>query len=127
MENKEFEINYEAGRLLAICDLIEIQAKREKGDNSKQTNAKEYFAKYFDNPAKTYTILRKKLIPYESKIRNLNLIKLRQEIVSNINPEEFNKLRKLDGRALCGYDAQIAEYYKNMKENKEESEVLDNE
>ena len=76
---------------------------------------------------KQASILRKKLIPYESKIRNLSLIKLRQEIISNINPDEFNKLRKLDGRALCGYDAQIAEYYKNIKENKEESEVLDNE
>ena len=45
------------------------------------------------------------------------LLKLRQEIINNIDPNEFCNVKKLDGRALCGYDAQISEYY--MKKNKE--------
>lgn len=111
------EINYQLGRLLAVMELIETSVNREHS----QSNAKLYFEKYFNNPMKTYEIIYKKVLTYEKKLKSNYLIQLRQEIISNIDPEEFKNIKKLDGRALCGYDAQISDYYKKLKNNKEEN------
>lgn len=111
------EINYQLGRLLAVMELIETSVNREHS----QPNAKLYFEKYFNNPMKTYEIIYKKVLTYEKKLKSNYLIQLRQEIISNIDPEEFKNIKKLDGRALCGYDAQISDYYKKLKNNKEEN------
>lgn len=121
MEKQEYEINYQLGRLLAVMELIELMAT--KGDRHKDTNVKKYFSKYQINPMKTYMILYNKLKPYESKFNSSYLKALRQTIISSIDPEEFNNIRHLDGRMLCGYDAQLAEFYKNNKNEKKEEEV----
>ena len=117
MEGKTFEINYELGRLLAVEHLIEHSVT-----HNNETNAKKYFTKFFDNPEKTAVILREKILPYEKKLKSNNLIKIRQEIMSNLNSEEFKNIRKLDGRALCGFDAQISEYFKQFNNTEAEED-----
>lgn len=116
MNNENNEINFQLGRLLAVMDLIENSAIGSENKHS-ETNAKKYFSKYFSNPLKTYEIIYQKILPYEKKLKNNYLLRLRQEIISSIDPEEFNSIRRLDGRALCGYDAQKSEFFKNIKDS----------
>lgn len=122
MENKEYEINYELGKLLAVCDLIE-KSVSDEDHNHKETNAKKYFSNYMKNPMKTYALIFEKLLPYEKKLKSSYLLKERQNIINNINPNEFKLAKNLDGRALCGYDAYISEYYKKIKEKKNKEDL----
>ena len=122
MDNQNKEINYQLGRLLAVMELIETTATQD--DKHKETNVKKYFSKFFAHPMKTYEIIYQKIIPYEKKLKSNYLLKLRQEIINNIDPNAFCNIKKLDGRALCGYDAQISEYY--MKKNKESENENEN-
>lgn len=116
------------GRLLAVCDYMEVRAMFEKDKNGnvveqRMTNAKRYWNVYSRRPAQTFQTIRENLISYEKKL-------------SSYEQRYFNECMKklnvllasagFDNRALTefylpGYYLQMEEmqnYFKNN--NKEE-------
>lgn len=118
------------GRLLAVCDYMEIRALFEKDESGKvkeqrTTNAKRYWNVYTRRPAQTFKTIRGNLIPYERKLS------FYEEHYFNKCMEELNVLLAgagFDNRALTelylpGYYLQMEkmqEFFK--KSNKEEKE-----
>lgn len=121
-DNKPFELNFELGRLLAVYELFE----KSCGVKHKNTIAERYFSQYMAHPMRTYEIIHKSTLSYEAKLKNTKpgmyykLSKIREEIITNIDPETFKNAKNLDGRALCGYFSQTVEFYKKNKDDLEE-------
>lgn len=113
---------YNCGRLLAVADAIENWSLREtSGSNDvRTTNAIRYFTKFSNSPALAWGIINDKLIPHKTKlgIRGTKLYKLLGEISSLIDPDEFQKVRNLDGCLILGYDTQRQALFNTIKEEK---------
>ena len=110
------DINYNCGRLLAVAHEIERRAlKMTNSDNVRNTNAIRYFTKFALYPCKTWGIIYNKLAPYIERLgpKGNKLYQLMQEISAKIPPEEFEKLKSLDGRMALGFDSQRY-YFFNM-------------
>lgn len=110
------DIVYNCGRLLAVADEIErfsLSLTHEK----RVTNAIRLFTKYAADPCKTWGIISNKLNPHIERLGNkgIKYYKLKQEISSKISPDEFIKLKNLDGRMVLGFDAQKNEFLNTKK------------
>lgn len=125
------DINYNCGRLLAVAHEIERRALRmANSDNVRNTNAIRYFTKFALYPCKTWGIIYNRLAPYIERLgtKGNKLYQLMQEISAKIPPEEFEKLKSLDGRMALGFDSQRY-YFFNMtdKEQKSDNDLGGNE
>lgn len=123
------DINYNCGRLLAVAHEIEKRAlwlasdNRNDKSNIRETNAIRYFTKFSLYPCRTWRIISDRLIPYIEKLgeKGNDLYKLKQEISAKISPDEFEKLKDLDGRMALGFDSQ--RYYIYNSFNKTDKNV----
>lgn len=105
-------IDYLCGRLLAVADEIERYALRDQYNSVvRTTNAMRYFSRFMQSPCTTWEMINNKMDTYISRLgQKANyLIQLKEEISSKIDPEEFFKIRNLDGRAALGFDSQKKE------------------
>ena len=128
MEVKETDnLAYNCGRLLAIADAIESRALRENSDGGsiRTTNAMRYFTKFSISPCSTWGIINDKLNPYIQRLgaKGGDLYKLKGEISSLIDPEEFQKATNLDGCMILGFDTQRQALFNTNKKEKNTEEL----
>lgn len=131
LEKDRNEYDYLCGRLLAVADEIERWALNDMKED-RPTNAKKYFNQFAKNPCKVWKTINSNLQPYEIRLGNRckALLELKQEISSKIEPEEFKKLRSLDGTFVLGYDTQKREFkviQEQKKAGKKNSDADNNE
>lgn len=129
------DINYNCGRLLAVAHEIERSALRLESDNKddkaniRTTNALRYFTKFALYPCKTWRTISDRLNPYIEKLgdRGAGLYKLKQEISAKIRPDQFERLRDLDGRMALGFDSQRYYIYKSLYKSDKKSGGMEDE
>ena len=120
------DISYNCGRLLAVADAIEKYALYEKTGSSttRSTNAMRYFTRFANYPCITWGKISEKLMSYRTALRGKGgyLFAMMEEISANIDPDEFNNARNLDGRMALGFDTQknVIEEYIRSTSNKED-------
>ncbi|MGN1227607.1 MAG: type I-C CRISPR-associated protein Cas8c/Csd1, partial [Christensenellales bacterium] len=119
--------SYLFGRLIAVAEDVERAALKFSGeDNGSSTNAERLFTQFTVRPSKTWFTLEKQLQPYYEKLHKCgksglvhyfkNMI---QEILSNMNEEDFMSNKSVDEMFILGYYGQ-RNSYKSSKENDEE-------
>ena len=128
LEKEEQTRDYLYGRLLAICEKIEIDAMTAKGkkDNDKGpgslrvTNVEKLWSAFFQAPSKTFRILDQKMQPYFLKLKSdkpglyVNYQKLLGEVITKIREDadyESKKNLALGEDAVFGYYAQKQDFY----------------
>lgn len=128
LEKDEQTRDYLYGRLLAICEKIEIDAMTVKGkkDNDKGsgslrvTNVEKLWSAFFQAPGKTFRILDQKMQPYFLKLKSdkpglyVNYQKLLGEVITKIREDadyEAKKNLALGEDAVFGYYAQKQDFY----------------
>ena len=129
------DINYNCGRLLAVAHEIERSALRMDIDNKngkaniRTTNALRYFTKFALHPCKTWRTITDRLNPYIEKLgdKGVELYKLKQEISAKIPPDQFEKLRDLDGRMALGFDSQRYYIYNSLYKSDKKSGGMEDE
>lgn len=115
--------DYLCGRLLAVADEIEQWALYEMHED-RQTNAKKYFNQFAKHPCKVWKTINANLQPYEARLGGKihSLLEIKQEISSQIDPEQFRNLRSLDGTFILGFDTQKREFQKVKQQRKADKE-----
>lgn len=114
------DLSYNLGRYLAVADKIESNTF-EKG-NEHPTNALKYYTRFTQFPNETLLLIEKKLIPYINKLGNeaIWLLKIKQDILTQISPDDLELAKKLDGKFVLGFDSQRQSFYQKKTENKED-------
>jgi CRISPR-associated protein Csd1 len=109
--------SYLFGRLLAIADTLE-ESTYDVGEK-RTTNATRYWSAFAAHPAKTWSIITDKLVPYMEKCKFVNYYKKQlSEVHSLFKDGDFSD-EKLSPQYILGYWCQRnAKYEKN--DNKEE-------
>lgn len=135
--------DYLYGRLLAICEKIEVDAMTSQSDKKvtsdkksasdkntesiRVTNVERLWSAFFQAPEKTFNILDKKLQPYFRKLKSdkpglyVNHQKFLVEVLTAIREDmayEANKNLALGEDTVFGYYAQKQDFY--TKKTKEE-------
>lgn len=115
--------HYLCGRLLAVADEIEGWALREMNEK-RETNAIRLFERFAQNPAKTWGVIAKRVNPYEIKLGKMDksckwLLEIREDISQKIDPDDFKKIKNLDGRFVLGFDCQKKEIRDEINRRKE--------
>jgi CRISPR-associated protein Csd1 len=107
LDKTKDDIQYLFGRLLAVADEIESWALMEMKEE-RETNAIRLFERFAQNPAKTWGVIAKRLVPYQIKLGGKCkwLVDIRQDIAGMMEPDRFVKARNLDGRFILGFDCQ---------------------
>ncbi|MFI3238065.1 MAG: type I-C CRISPR-associated protein Cas8c/Csd1 [Lachnospiraceae bacterium] len=103
------DISYLCGRLLAVADEIERYALKDQyGSVIRTTNAMRYFSRFVQSPNSTWGIIDDKIKLHIGRlgVKASYLIQLKEDISAQINPEEFAKVRNLDGKVALGFDSQ---------------------
>ena len=118
--NKSNDLSYNLGRYLAVADKIESNTF-EKG-NEHPTNALKYYTRFTQFPNETLLLIEKKLIPYINKLGNeaIWLLKIKQDILAQILPEDLKSEKNLDGKFVLGFDSQRQSFYQKKTENNKE-------
>ncbi|MDO5016062.1 MAG: type I-C CRISPR-associated protein Cas8c/Csd1 [Eubacteriales bacterium] len=123
------DLTYNIGRLLAVMQQIEERALWiSNNEKPRATSAMRYFTKVMEHPSAAFALLASSLVPYRSTLdkagnAGADLYAMEQQISSLIDPQEFAKIRHLDGRFLLGYDAQLFHIYEENKRRKAEKKI----
>jgi len=114
------DLSYNLGRYLAVADKIESNTF-EKGKEH-QTNALKYYTRFTQFPNETLLLIEKKLIPYINKLGNEAkwLLKIKQDILTQISPSDLGSVKKVDGKFVLGFDSQRQSFYQKKTENNKE-------
>ena len=114
------DLSYNLGRYLAVADKIESNTF-EKGKEH-QTNALKYYTMFTQFPNETLLLIEKKLIPYINKLGNEAkwLLKIKQDILTQISPSDLESAKKVDGKFVLGFDSQRQSFYQKKTENNKE-------
>lgn len=108
--------SYLFGRLLAVAEVLERSAL---GSENRPTNAARYTTSFVQAPARTWTILQQKIVPYQNKL-NSTLAAYYQAKIDNIislmNPKDFSN-KPLEETYLLGFYSQRQDLY-TKKEKK---------
>ncbi len=121
--DKNNNLAYNCGRLLAVADEIERYALKSK-DSSRTTNAMRYFNSFSHNPCKVWGVITRKLATYIDMLGKSGdyLQNLLSQISKEIDSDEFQNVRNLDGRMALGFYTQkkeILDRIIEIKNNKE--------
>lgn len=114
LETERTDRDYLYGRLLAVADAIESNARYKQGrikDDSRATNAIRYMTVFAQHPFRTWNMLfTQQLNPYIQQLNGaswyLNLI---GEIMYLFEPNAFESDTSLNGKYLLGFFAQRQE------------------
>lgn len=119
------EINdrsYLYGRLLAIADVLESDALKNK-EVDRPTNAQRYMSAFAQRPADTWKTIYMNAQPY---FRQSNSNRRGQILIDHvldklqISEENINRLNDpLDGKFLIGYSQQKVDWFRAIREYKE--------
>lgn len=133
LEDQRRDRDYLYGRLLAVVDKIELQARYKQGnakDNARATNAIRYMTIFSQRPFSTWNrLFTQELNPYIQQLKgaswHLNQI---GEIKDLFNEGEFESDSPLSGKYLLGFFAQRqALRQKQVKNSDDENGGNDNE
>lgn len=135
LEDNKGDCNVLWGRLLAVCDYMEMRALYERDENGKMvemrtTNAKRYWNAFSSRPAKTYKTINENLKPYEKKlngIENKLFTEWTSELMGYLAEANGFNSNALSEMYLPGYylqmafmKAEIKKVYEKIKESKGE-------
>lgn len=121
-EVKKRDRDYQFGRLLAILNQIERVTYFSDG-NSRETNAMKYWSAFSRNPARTFAVLRDRLVPYISKLYEGQKNKyeiLIEEVLHNLTVINGYTNDPLKENYLLGYYNQDAAFRSTAKEKEDE-------
>lgn len=127
------EINdrsYLYGRLLAIADVLESDALKNK-EVDRPTNAQRYMSAFAQRPADTWKTIYMNAQPY---FRQSKSNKRGQILIDHIfdklqvNEKNMNRLNDpLDGKFLIGYSQQKVDWFREIKDYQEKKQREQNE
>ena len=135
LEDNKGDCNVLWGRLLAVCDYMEMRALYERDENGKMvemrtTNAKRYWNAFSSRPAKTYKTINENLKPYEKKlngVENKLFTEWTSELMEYLTEANGFNSNALSEMYLPGYylqmslmKAEIKKVYEKIKESKGE-------
>lgn len=122
-------IAYQLGRLLAMYDGIEQYALNILNEK-RPTNAMRLYAPFQEHPARTLSVLDKKLNPYINKLgkKCTYLLEMKQDISEELAeslPDQatFINLQNLDAYFVLGFDCQRNAIKKENKDRKEKQKL----
>lgn len=124
LEDNKGDRNVLFGRLLAICDYMEMRALFERDENGKikeqrTTNAKRYWNAFSSRPAKTYQTIKQNLISYEKKLSDIECKKFEEwseEMIGYLTSVNGYTSDALSEMYLPGYYMQM-DYMKTEMKN----------
>lgn len=114
--------DYLYGRLLAVAHKLEYDTYSEDERGKRLTNAERYRNMFIKNPTRTWMDIKKKLLPYQKKLKpGLRIFydKKFREIYDMFKDDDYSKKGKLGEQVLLGYHCQLSELW-NYKGNDNE-------
>ena len=111
--------SYLFGRLLAIADRLEEQVYFKEGVQGRETNARKFWSTYVRKPAKTWSVIYEKLLPYMNRLsggsQNYYSLLL-EEVLGKLEDTNAYTNEQLNENYLLGYYSQCEAFRK--KEDK---------
>ena len=125
--------NYLFGRLLAVSEKIEEIAQYYKSKESggekvkvRETNTLKYWTTYTMRPAKTWSVVESRLLPYISYLKSKHSYledsysQIIEQVVDLLEQGNGFTNEPLNENYLLGYYSQKAAFRKDMEDNKDE-------
>lgn len=122
--------SYLFGRLLAVLDKIEDYCNFINQIKDRPTNAKRYMTRFAQRPISTWEYLYKKTLSYQMRLKKAGKLhyfeSIIEQILSEIDANNYKNDKALDGEYLLGFYHQRAEFnHKMQKQENEEGEEND--
>lgn len=124
--------DYLYGRLLAVAEVAEsVALNKKEGNDTRITNARQYFTAFVNQPYRTWNIIRQRLEPYLSampKTQRNYYCTMIDEITSQFDHTAFMDNSKLEPEYLHAYSCQLQKIstdkkHKNQNNSNNEEET----
>ena len=130
LQEELMDREYLFGRLLAVINRAETIVNYKKNHAERETNAFRLWSRYIKEPAKTFSILRKRINPYMRDLGSWNRERFSmmiEDILAKLESIDAFTNKPLSETYLLGYYSQMDAMRSKKEKENEENEELDSE